>query len=82
MIIFWVFSAGLVGLALLFVLTPLLSRREPAPDTDQDALNLAVYRQQLEELDSDLVAGNLDKTQYKASRRDLKLRRRAAPAVV
>ena len=71
MTIFWILSAGLSGLALLFVLTPLLSRREPSPDNDQDELNLAVYRQQLEELDADLAAGNLDRAQYKASRRDL-----------
>jgi cytochrome c-type biogenesis protein CcmH len=56
---------------LLFVLTPLFSRRERAPDVDQDELNLAVFRQQLEELQADLAAGNLDDTQYQAARRDL-----------
>ena len=71
MTIFWILSAGLIGLALLFVLPPLLARREAVRDVDQDELNLAVYREQLQELDADLAAGNLDKTQYKASRRDL-----------
>ncbi len=71
MIIFWILAAGLMGLALLFVVTPLLSGRAPEPAIDQDQLNLAVFRQQLQELEADLAAGNLDQTQYKAARRDL-----------
>jgi cytochrome c-type biogenesis protein CcmH len=71
MIIFWILCAGLMGLALLFVITPLLSKAEPSPDADQDQLNLEVFRQQLNELDADLSAGNLDRGQYKAARRDL-----------
>ncbi len=70
---FWILLSGLIGLALLFVITPLLSRRETVPDQDQDQdqLNLQVFRQQLQELDADLLADNLDQTQYKAARRDL-----------
>lgn len=71
MIIFWIMAAGLTGLALLFVITPLLSPQKQTDDVDQDELNLAVFRQQLEELDSDLAAGELDQQQYNASRRDL-----------
>jgi cytochrome c-type biogenesis protein CcmH len=71
MIIFWVLAAGLLGLALLFVVTPLLSSRAPGSDLDQDQLNLEVFRQQLQELDADLAAEELDKSQYKAARRDL-----------
>ncbi|MCG7909849.1 MAG: c-type cytochrome biogenesis protein CcmI, partial [Candidatus Thiodiazotropha taylori] len=36
-----------------------------------DELNLAVFKQQLEELDSDLEAGNLDQNRYDAARKDL-----------
>lgn len=71
MIIFWILAAGLIGLALLFVVPPLVSRRAERPDVDRDALNLAVFRQQVEELDSDLASGELDKEQYDAARRDL-----------
>jgi cytochrome c-type biogenesis protein CcmH len=71
MTIFWILAAGLAGLAMLFIVTPLLARREPSPDVDQDQLNLQVFQQQLGELDADLAAGDLDQTQYKAARRDL-----------
>jgi cytochrome c-type biogenesis protein CcmH len=71
MIIFWVFAVGLAGLAVLFVVAPLLSKRDSGGEVVQDELNLAVFRRQLNELDSDLEAGELDKTQYKAARRDL-----------
>jgi len=71
MIIFWILAAGLMGLALLFVVTPLLSKSEPTPQVDQDQLNLEVFRQQLQELEADLASGDLDQTQYKAARRDL-----------
>ncbi len=71
MIIFWILAAGLIGLALLFVVTPMVSHRADAPDVDRDALNLAVFRQQLEELDGDLASGELGRQQYDAARRDL-----------
>lgn len=71
MTIFWIFTAGLAGLAILFVITPLLSRRESGSDVSQDQLNLEVFRQQLQELKADQVAGKLDRVQYKDSCRDL-----------
>jgi len=71
MTIFWIIASGLIGSALLFVLPPLVSRREPAEDPSQDALNLTIFRRQLEELDRDLAAGELDQQQYDAARHDL-----------
>lgn len=71
MTIFWIFAAGLTGLAVLFAIVPLLSKRESAPEVSQDQLNLEVFRQQFQELDADLEAEKLDQTQYKAARRDL-----------
>lgn len=44
MTIFWILTAGLAGLALLFVIPPLLSRREATTETNQDQLNLDVFR--------------------------------------
>jgi len=70
MTIFWILAAGLLGLALLFVVPPLLTRRS-TEDIAQDDLNLALFRQQLAELDSDLAAGRLERSQYDAARRDL-----------
>ncbi|AGA90144.1 cytochrome c-type biogenesis protein CcmI [Thioflavicoccus mobilis 8321] len=71
MTIFWILAGGLTALALMFVVPPLLTRREIATGADQDALNLDLFRQQLAELDSDLAAGNLDQAQYEAARHDL-----------
>lgn len=73
MIVFWVLAAGLAGLALLFIVPPILrGKSEAAADRiDENQINLAVFRQQLEELDGDLAAGNLVQDQYAASRRDL-----------
>jgi cytochrome c-type biogenesis protein CcmH len=71
MIIFWILSAGLVGLALVFVALPLLRPEPPAETIEQDALNLVVFKQRLQELDADLAAGFLEGDQYAAARRDL-----------
>jgi cytochrome c-type biogenesis protein CcmH len=71
MTIFWILSAGLLALALLFIVPPLLrsTRVDSAPD--QDSLNLQVFQQRLAELDGDLLAGHLDQAQYEAARHDL-----------
>lgn len=71
MTIFWILAAGLLGLALLFVVPPLLTRRSRGDEVAQDDLNLALFRQQLAELDGDLTAGRLDQGQYDSARRDL-----------
>jgi cytochrome c-type biogenesis protein CcmH len=73
MTIFWMLLAGLAALALLFVLPPLL-RPAPAPATpgqDENQLNLALFQQQLQELEQDLAAGVLDRAQFEAARHDL-----------
>ncbi|NCA71639.1 MAG: c-type cytochrome biogenesis protein CcmI [Sphingobacteriia bacterium] len=71
MIIFWILSAGLIGLALLFVTLPLLRSQAQSEAPAQDELNLKVFKERMKELDEDLAAGFLDQTQYAAARRDL-----------
>jgi len=80
MTIFWILAAGLAGLAVLFVIAPLLQAPKPTPidsvDTDdpgadQARMNLALFKQQLSELDADLAAGKLDQRVYESARRDL-----------
>ncbi len=71
MTIFWILAAGFTGIAVLFAVVPLLSKPKDSAGLDQDQLNLRIFQQQLRELDEDLAAGNLDRTQYKAARRDL-----------
>ncbi|MCF7990541.1 MAG: c-type cytochrome biogenesis protein CcmI [Thiohalocapsa sp.] len=78
MTIFWILVAGLAGLAALFVVAPLLQPQatttgtdDDPDDIDQDQVNLALFKQQLAELETDLVAGKLDQSQYSAAKADL-----------
>lgn len=75
MTIFWILVAGLAGLALLFVLAPLLGGADATAgqddDVDLDAVNLDLFEQQVAELDADLAAGKLDQSQYDSARQDL-----------
>lgn len=74
MTVFWVIAVLLAGAALAFVLPPLLGRRRAAPDAANNAANVAVYRDQLRELEADLAAGTLARDQYEDSRRELEAR--------
>ena len=73
MILFWLVGAALAGIALLFVLRPLLSRRG-GPAVSRNSANLAIYRDQLRELDADLAAGKLAQADYERSRAELEAR--------
>jgi cytochrome c-type biogenesis protein CcmH len=71
---FWVIAVLLAAGALVFVLPPLLRRRRTAPGAAQDATNVAVYRDQLRELEADLAVGTLARDQYDEARRELEAR--------
>jgi len=71
MLVFWILAAGLVGIALVFVLAPLLRKPRIQSDKNSSELNRTLFEQQLAELKTDLAAGNLDQAQYDAARRDL-----------
>lgn len=71
---FWVIALLLAAGAVAFVLPPLLRRRRAAPGAANDATNVAVYRDQLRELDADLAAGTLARDQYDDARRELEAR--------
>lgn len=67
---FWIFTAGLIVLAMAFIVLPLLRTRYKT-GINADELNLSVFKQQLAELDSDLEAGILDQERYDAAKKDL-----------
>ncbi|MCU7924795.1 MAG: c-type cytochrome biogenesis protein CcmI [Candidatus Thiodiazotropha sp. (ex Dulcina madagascariensis)] len=67
---FWMILAGLIVLAMAFVALPLIRKRVETSVTS-DELNLAVFKQQLAELDNDLDSGILDQARYDAARKDL-----------
>lgn len=71
---FWIIAVLLAAGALAFVLPPLLGRGRAAPGAAVDATNIAIYRDQMRELETDLAAGTLAPEQYDAARRELETR--------
>lgn len=73
--LFWAIAAALVAIALAFLLPPLLRRpRAEIVKSKQREINIAVYRDQMRELDADLAAGLLSTEQYEAARAELETR--------
>ena len=75
MILFWLICAGLVAIALAFVLPPLLQHapEEASADGKKEA-NLDVYRDQLSELEADLQNGIISSEQYQQDRDEIERR--------
>jgi len=71
---FWVIAVLLAAGALVFVLPPLLGRRRRTPGATHDATNVAVYRDQLRELEADVAAGTLAREQFDEAGRELEAR--------
>jgi len=76
MIGFALFAALLAGLALWFMLPPLLrSHSRVAPqDDDEAASNLSVLREQLAQADAELASGGIDAAQHRLARSELERR--------
>ncbi len=70
MTLFWITAAVLTGMAILFVVLPILKYKK-VEEASSDELNIEIIRQQLAELDADMEAGELEEEQYIASRHDL-----------
>ena len=73
MTVFVVLGAVLIAGALLFVVPPLL-RRGLRTGATRDAVNVAVYRDQLRELEADLRAGTLAPDQHEKARGEIEAR--------
>jgi cytochrome c-type biogenesis protein CcmH len=73
MIVFWVCALALAALVLAYVLRPLLSKRSSA-GTSRDASNVAIYKDQLRELDADLAAGTLAQSDHERAKAELQQR--------
>ena len=75
MTVFWIVAAILIVVALLFVLPPLWRKSAGAGEGDANrTLNVAVYRDQLTELEADRRAGTLSDEQYERARLELERR--------
>ena len=73
MTLFWVLSALLAGVALWFIVPPLIARRASGPLSRRTA-NIEIYRDQLRELDADMRAGTLAAEHYEKARTELEAR--------
>ena len=74
MILFWLICAGLVAIALAFVLPTLLQGASTSAATGTEEANLEVYRDQLSELDADLANGIVSPEQYQQDREEIERR--------
>lgn len=77
MILFWVICALFIVLALSFVLPPLLqkdSREQADIDLERKQTNIAIYRDQLSELETDLRNGLIEQQQYNQEREEIERR--------
>ncbi|HEY4424780.1 MAG TPA: c-type cytochrome biogenesis protein CcmI [Pyrinomonadaceae bacterium] len=76
MILFWVICALLIVIALAFILPPALQRSEEnvVSDDERKQANIAVYRDQLSELEADRLNGIVAEDQYEADRDEIERR--------
>ena len=75
MILFWLICAGLLAFALLYVLPPALrAQASTAKDNERREANIAIYRDQLGELEADLRNGIVSQEQYEQDRDDIERR--------
>ncbi len=73
MILFWLICAAMLSFALLYILPPAL-RSETSKAKDEEArreTNIAIYRDQLTELEADLRNGIVSQEQYAQDREDI-----------
>lgn len=82
MTLFWVVAACLLGAALMFVIPPLLLQRKTAAMLERSRINIAIYKNQLVELEEDLVAGDVDQVHYDKSSQEIERRLLEDTAVV
>ena len=77
MILFWMICAAMILIALAFVLPPALQRSNESNregDDERKKANIAVYRDQLSELEADLRNGIVSEEQYAQDREEIERR--------
>lgn len=73
MTLFWLIAAAFAAGALIYVLRPLLRGKEARRVSGADA-NIAIYKDQLRELEAELAAGTLTKEDHARARLELEAR--------
>ncbi len=72
--LFWVAAAACVAIALAFILPPLLRKKEAAAKAARRDINIAVYRDQMKEMEADRANGLLSEAQFQTSKIELEAR--------
>ncbi len=72
--LFWIASVVFVVVALAFILPPLLRRRSTAEKPARRDINIAVYRDQLKEMEAERGNGLLSEEQFKIAKLELEAR--------
>ncbi|MDP2834703.1 MAG: c-type cytochrome biogenesis protein CcmI [Pseudomonadota bacterium] len=72
--LFWIATAACIAVALAFVLPPLLRKKSLAAKAARRDINIAVYRDQMKEMEADLANGLLTEEQFQASKLELEAR--------
>lgn len=72
--LFWIAAAASVAIALAFVLPPLLRREQAAAKAARRDINIAVYRDQLKEMEADRDNGLLSEEQFQSGKIELEAR--------
>ena len=71
MITFWIIVIGLIFLGLVFVLLPLMSKKNKSAPASREEINKAIYIGKVEDLQADLERNLLDKDEYDHALADL-----------
>lgn len=74
MIIFWFICAVMIIVAVVFVLPPLLENEQKGNEAEVREANVAVYRDQLRELDADFANGIISEEQHLKDRDEIERR--------
>jgi cytochrome c-type biogenesis protein CcmH len=72
--LFWIAVVVCLVIALAFVLPPLLRTRAAAGRAARRDINIAVYRDQLREIEADRASGMLSEAQFQVARQELEAR--------
>ncbi len=71
MTVFWVLGISLALLVLLATVLPLWTRRDHHNRLSQEAVNTRIFRERLQELDTERAEGHIDERQYEQLRMEL-----------
>jgi cytochrome c-type biogenesis protein CcmH len=72
--LFWIAAVLFVAVALAFVLPPLLRKKAPANKPGRRDVNIAVYRDQLKEMEAERANGLLAEDQFQSAKLELEAR--------